>query len=158
MFRGKQKIHVWWKIKNINLLGIVGKPVRGPLFNYYGEGGWNFWTVQNLFIYFTSCLQYFIYFTHCKNIYFTFLKCIFSVYKVGSQTRLSIDVGAKETSEARLHTLKRFLRAIKYLFTACPNSDNYFFHEKEDSKYLFLKYSSPPPPKNWMVAPYDTHK
>ena len=32
-----------------------------------------------------------------------FLEFIFSVYKVGSQTRLSIDLGVKEMSEARLH-------------------------------------------------------
>ena len=33
-----------------------------------------------------------------------------------------------------------FLRAIKYLFSACP-SHNYLFHENSVSKYLFYPFS-----------------
>ena len=100
---------------------------------------------------FHPCLQYVIYFTHCfkQNISFTFLKCIFSVYKVVSQTRLCI---AKETSEAKLHKLKRHLfaersEAIFYLFNIhiLHVLQTIIYFMKKASKYLFQKYSSPPP-------------
>ena len=45
-----------------------------------------------------------------------------------------------------------FLRASKYLVTTYP-WENYLFHENSVSKYLFQKYSSSPPPGDWMVAP-----
>ena len=40
---------------------------------------------------------------------FSSLKIIFLMYKVGSQTRLSIDVEVEKTSEARLYKMKLHL-------------------------------------------------
>ena len=61
----------------------------------------------------------------------------FSVYKAGSQTRLSIDVGIKETSEARLQKL------ICHL-TMDSNSESYnlwvglWFNDAKRSEEIFL--------------------
>ena len=93
--------------------------------------------VCNILFYFTLCLK--------QIIYSTLLEFIFSIYKVGSQTRLSIDVWVKQMSEAE--RTEAFFRVI---FTTCI-SDNYLFHQNSVSKYLFQKYSSTHP-GDWMVV------
>ena len=56
-------------------------------------------------------MQYYLFHTLLQNIYFTFLKLFlnFFFHKVASKTRLSIDVRAKETAEARLHKFNHHL-------------------------------------------------
>ena len=49
--------------------------------------------------------------THSASSNSTFLEFIFSVYKVYYQTRVIIDVGVQEVSEARLHKLNVFTDA-----------------------------------------------
>ena len=77
------------------------------------------------------------------TLFSTFLKFIFLIYKAGSQTWLSIDVGVMGRREAELNKFKRPLMmpseaSQKQIFTACP-SDNYLFHEKNSQKKIISK-------------------
>ena len=105
--------------------------IRGPPFNYQG-GGVEFLNVTNYLLLILTAILYLVhtlpqakYLFHSLIFFFLSTKldqklCLVLMWELRRRTKRDL-ITPSEAIE--------YLRAIKYLFTACP-SDNYLFHEK----------------------------